>query len=73
MLVEEDSGEGDLQKWVGKDFYNPFIRDFIELEQPFKGVAYIHVHTVCVYTSVRMYILYMYMYVYEAMPIKWQH
>ena len=34
---ETDSGEEVYQKWVGKDFYNPFIRDFVELEQPFKG------------------------------------
>ena len=25
------------QKWVGKDYYNPFIKDFIELDKPHEG------------------------------------
>ena len=25
------------QRWIGKDFYNPFIKDFIELDKPFDG------------------------------------
>ena len=25
------------QRWIGKDFYNPFIKDFIELDKPFGG------------------------------------
>jgi len=29
------------QKWVGKDYYNPFIKDFIELEEPLKGMLYV--------------------------------
>ena len=34
---ETDSGEEVYQKWVGKDFYNPFIRDFVELNEPSNG------------------------------------
>ena len=39
MEVEEtdSSGEEVHQKWVGKDFYNPFIRDFVELNEPSNG------------------------------------
>ena len=33
-VEDTDSGEG-YQKWVGKDYYNPFIKDFVELEKPF--------------------------------------
>ena len=25
------------QKWVGKDYYNPFVKDFIELHRPHEG------------------------------------
>ena len=36
------------QKWVGKDYYNPFIKDFIELSKPHQGTAYTQ-HTVTTY------------------------
>ena len=32
-----DSSDVVYQKWVGKDYYNPFIKDFIELDKPFEG------------------------------------
>ena len=27
-----------VQQWVGKDFFNPFIKDFVELDKPFGGM-----------------------------------
>ena len=49
LAVEEaDAADEGYQVWVGKDFYNPFIRDFIDLHEPFKGTMYnmyIHVCT----------------------------
>ena len=36
-MFEEEEGSGRLQQWVGKDFYNPFIKDFVELHKPFDG------------------------------------
>ena len=36
-----DSSDVAYQKWVGKDYYNPFIKDFIELNKPHQG-TYIH-------------------------------
>ena len=31
------SSDMAYQKWVGKDYYNPFIKDFIELHKPHEG------------------------------------
>ena len=46
--ASEEIGEEVHQKWVGKDFYNPFIRDFVELEQPFKGTCmYMYIAPIC--------------------------
>jgi phospholipase D1/2 len=37
--VEEESGDGrNVQRWIGKDFFNPFIKDLIELEKPFEDM-----------------------------------
>ena len=36
--VEEVSGDS-VQQWVGKDFFNPFIKDFVELDEPFGGMS----------------------------------
>ena len=33
-----DSSDVAYQKWVGKDYYNPFIKDFIELNKPHQGM-----------------------------------
>ena len=33
-----DSSDVAYQKWVGKDYYNPFIKDFIELNKPHQGI-----------------------------------
>ena len=33
-----DSSDVAYQKWVGKDYYNPFIKDFIELNKPYQGI-----------------------------------
>ena len=32
-----DSSDVVYQKWVGKDYYNPFIKDFVELNKPHQG------------------------------------
>ena len=32
-----DSPRPVFQKWVGKDYYNPFVKDFIDLDQPHEG------------------------------------
>ena len=39
MVEETDQGEmySATQRWVGKDYYNPFIKDFTELEEPLSG------------------------------------
>ena len=34
-----DSADVAYQKWVGKDYYNPFVKDFIELHKPHDGNA----------------------------------
>ena len=47
----EEIGEEVHQKWVGKDFYNPFIRDFVELEQPFKGTCTCTLHLSVIHTD----------------------
>ena len=36
-MLEGDEDEGQYQQWIGKDFYNPFIKDFVELNKPFDG------------------------------------
>ena len=38
-----DSSDVAYQKWVGKDYYNPFIKDFIELDKPHQGIYIFHV------------------------------
>ncbi|CAI8009389.1 Phospholipase D2 [Geodia barretti] len=35
LVLEGDEDEGQYQQWIGKDFYNPFIKDFVELNKPF--------------------------------------
>ena len=43
-----DNSDVVYQKWVGKDYYNPFIKDFIELNKPHQGILRImsyHNHT----------------------------
>ena len=32
-----DNSDVPYQKWVGKDYYNPFVKDFIELHKPHEG------------------------------------
>lgn len=52
--VEEiDSGEGH-QKWVGKDYYNPFIRDFEKLEEPFASECQHTCWLNCTYTATQV-------------------
>ena len=36
-MEETDDGEDVHQKWVGKDFFNPFIEDAKDLHEPFAG------------------------------------
>ena len=34
----DSSADGAVyQKWVGKDYYNPYISDFVELHEPLQG------------------------------------
>ena len=35
--MEEGADGSTVQQWIGKDFFNPFIKDLIELEKPFEG------------------------------------
>ncbi len=37
--VQQEEPDVPLQKWVGKDYYNPFVKDFIELTQPHQGLS----------------------------------
>jgi phospholipase D1/2 len=32
---EGTDGGNTCQQWIGKDFYNPFIKDFVQLQEPF--------------------------------------
>jgi hypothetical protein len=36
-----DGSDMAYQKWVGKDYYNPFIKDFVELNKPHQGILQI--------------------------------
>ncbi len=36
--VQQDEPDVPLQKWVGKDYYNPFVKDFLDLTQPLAGL-----------------------------------
>ena len=38
-----DISDVAYQKWVGKDYYNPFIKDFIELNKPHQGILQIYI------------------------------
>ena len=42
QLVGVSEEAGLIQRWVGKDYYNPFIRDFVELNTPFTGQSLTH-------------------------------
>lgn len=35
--LEGDTDRPRYQLWVGKDYYNPFMKDFSELHDPFTG------------------------------------
>ncbi len=37
--VQQEEPDVPLQKWAGKDYYNPFVKDFIELTQPHQGLS----------------------------------
>ena len=34
---EVDAGRAPMQKWIGKDYYNTFVKDFIDLDSPLDG------------------------------------
>lgn len=46
VRMDEDSSDSDedvdsakpkFQFWAGKDYYNPFVKDFIALHEPYEG------------------------------------
>ena len=37
-LDDETDSSAVHQKWVGKDYHNPFIEDFVKLDKPFEGI-----------------------------------
>ena len=43
-----DSSSVPYQKWVGKDYYNPFVKDFIDLHKPHEGKTEIR-YSMCAY------------------------
>ena len=52
VQVESECGEGGecgdehrMQQWVGKDYYNPFLRDFVELQCPFNSQSKYYANT----------------------------
>ena len=54
MVEETDHGEmhtAHTQKWVGKDYYNPFIKDFTELHEPLSGKYVCDCMTACIRCS----------------------
>ena len=34
------SSDVAYQTWVGKDYYNPFVKDFVDLGKPHEGNPY---------------------------------